>query len=652
MKKIVNHFKHYAWVRIFVIFAFLSLLLRSFFLFRERENIDFSLSILAKIYSFGLFFDVLTIAYIGVIPLLYYTLVSGKIFHSKHHQIANRVFYFLFLCVLIFSFFAEIIFWDEFQTRFNFIAVDYLIYTTEVIGNAVESYPMGKLFTSIFIIAAIIFLLTYKKVTAVKVQNFSQRFRNLVIFSAILLTAFFAVDGSKFSKFFGNKYASEISEDGIYQLFSAYRNNQIDYNSLYETREMHSMIIKLRKVISQQEPKSKFVNDYDISRVIQKPNAGPEKRYNVMFVSMESFSSEFMKTFGNEENITPNLDALSKKSLFFKNLYATGTRTVRGMEALSLSIPPTPGNSIVRRPNNENLFNIASPLKERGYDAKFIYGGFGYFDNMNYFFGNNGFEVVDRNKFSKEEITFANVWGVADEDLFSKSIKEADKSYAAGKPFFSFITTTSNHRPFTYPDGKIDIKSKTGRKGAVKYTDYAIGKFIENSRDKPWFDNTIFVFVSDHCAGSAGNTDLPLWRYQVPGMFYAPKIIKPQSVETNVSQIDIAPTLLGIMNLSYKSKFFGTDVLTNKNNLNRHVFVSTYSDLGYFKDGKLYLLKPKKEKKVFDARILKYGNNGSEEKLSDEYSYEELEEAISYYQSANYFFKNGVLKKFDSDQKN
>ena len=145
MKKIYSHFRQYAWIKIFAIFASLSLLLRTFFLYQENVNIDFSLPLLIKVYGFGLFFDALTIIYIGFIPLLYYTLVSSKFFYSKHHQIANRIFYFIFLCILIFSFFAEIIFWDEFQSRFNFIAVDYLIYTTEVIGNIFESYPVGKL---------------------------------------------------------------------------------------------------------------------------------------------------------------------------------------------------------------------------------------------------------------------------------------------------------------------------------------------------------------------------------------------------------------------------------------------------------------------------------------------------------------------------
>ena len=652
MKKIYNYFKRYAWVKIFVIFASLSLLLRVFLLFHERANIDFSLMLLIKVFSLGLFFDLLAVAYIAFIPLLYYTFISRGFFNSKHHQTANKVFYFLFLFIIIFSFFAEIIFWDEFQTRFNFIAVDYLIYTTEVVGNIVESYPLGRIIGVIFVITVLIFYPTHEKVVTQKYKEFSTRWKKFLVISAGLVFAFFTIDNSKVGQAIQNKYASEIAEDGIYQLFSAYRNNQIDYDQLYETRDIKASIHELRKSISEQEPHTKFLNEKDISRVIHQTHAGSEKKYNVMFVVIESLSAEFMTAFGNKENITPNLDDLAKKGMFFKNLYATGTRTVRGMEALTLSIPPTPGNSIVRRPNNENLFNISSPLKERGYDAKFLYGGFGYFDNMNYFFGNNGFEIVDREKFSKGEISFANVWGVADEDLFNKAIKEADKSHAAGKPFFSFVMTTTNHRPFTYPDGKIDIKSKTGRNGAVKYTDYAIGKLIENSRNKPWFDNTIFVLVADHCAGSAGNTDLPMWRYQIPAVFYAPKIIKPQIYATNVSQIDIAPTLLGMMNLSYKSKFFGTDVLNNKRTSNRPTFVSTYSDVGYFKAEKLYLLKPKKEKKVFDVKIKNYGWNGSTESLTDVYEQKDLDEAVGYYQSASHLFKNGKLKNFDASKKN
>jgi phosphoglycerol transferase MdoB-like AlkP superfamily enzyme len=646
MQKICSFLKSFSWAKIFVIFAALSFFLRAFFFFLQRSDIDFTPVIIVKSLGLGLFFDLLALSYIALIPLAYYTFIPNKFFNLAKHQIANRIFYFLFLFVIIFSCFSEVVFWDEFQTRFNFIAVDYLIYTTEVIANIIESYPIVLLVSVVVAIATVIFFCTYKKIVLQKHENFFCRLKNFIIFCTALVVAFFAFDSSKLSKISPNNYVNEISSNGIYQLFSAYRNNQIDYDQLYASEDLEIVINNLRKLISTQEPQSKFLNDEDISRQIAQPKKGDEKKYNVILVAIESLSAEFLAHFGSAENITPNLDKFADEGLLFTKLKSTGTRTVRGLEALTLGIPPTPGNSIVRRPKNENLFNLASPLKDRGYEAKFLYGGDGYFDNMNYFYENNGFEIVDRPKFSKEEITFANAWGVADDDLFRKTIKEADKSYAAGKPFLNFVMTTTNHRPFTYPNGKIDIDSKTGRNGAVKYTDYAIGKLIEEARQKPWFDNTIFVFVADHCAGSAGSTEVPLWRYQIPAIFYAPKIIKPQVFAKNISQIDIAPTLLGVMNFGYESKFFGTDVLNNSQTIDQHSFVSTYSDVGYFQGDKLYLLKPKKEKKVFDVTIEKYGWNGSKEIETTDFDAQKMSDAISYYQVASYLFKNEKLGNF------
>jgi len=639
--------KKYSWAKIFTIFATLSFFLRCALLIWEKNQIEFSAPILVKTFAVGFFLDLLALGYIAFIPLLYYTFVSNNFFNSKLHQKITKAFYFIFLYIITFSIVAEIVFWEEFQVRFNFIAVDYLIYTTEVIGNIMESYPIFPILATILAVVLAIFCFTEKKVLITKYENFSQRLKKFAIYLSLLVLAFFTVDSSKITRISDNNYVNETSANGIYQLFSAYFNNELDYNQLYKSQDLEKTISTLRHSISKQEPSSKFLNSTDISRLIAKSKAGaPEKKHNIIFVTIESLSADFMTSFGNENNLTPNLEALAKKSLFFTNLKATGTRTVRGLEALSLSIPPTPGNSIVRRPNNDNMFNISSPLKDRGYDAKFLYGGFGYFDDMNAFFAGNGFEIVDRANLSKEEITFANVWGVADEDLYDRAIKEADKSYAAGKPFINFIMTTSNHRPYTFPEGKIDEAQKT-RRGAVKYTDYAIGQLVKKAQSKKWFDNTIFVFVSDHCAGSAGNTDVPLWRYQIPAMFYAPKIIKPKVFAKNTSQINIAPTLLGFLNLSYKSKFFGIDVINNEKTLDEYAFVSTYADVGYFKNKILYLLKPKKEVKVFDVNIKKYGDNGSEEIITKNYSEGELEEAISYYQGASYLFSNGNLKNFD-----
>src|SRR5699024_2487104 len=174
-------------------------------------------------------------------------------------------------------------------------------------------------------------------------------------------------------------------------------------------------------------------------------------------ITIESFSADFLSVFGNKDNLTPNYENLAAQSVFFTDLYATGTRTVRGMEALTLSVPPTPGNSIVRRPNNDHIFSIATILKQKNYHPYFIYGGDGYFDNMNNFFGGQGFDIVDRNRgnplsdriethrytIPDNEVTFENAWGVCDEDLYQQVIKYADKSHSSQTPFFQFVMTTS-----------------------------------------------------------------------------------------------------------------------------------------------------------------------------------------------------------------
>ena len=170
-----------------------------------------------------------------------------------------------------------------------------------------------------------------------------------------------------------------------------------------------------------------------------------------------------MKAYGNEKNITPFLDSLANKSLLFTNLYAVGNRTVRGLEAVTLSLPPTPGESVVKREDNKNKFSTGSVFINKGYQIKYMYGGDAYFDNMESFFGGNNYEIVDKKTFKPEEISFSNIWGVCDEDMFNKAIKTMNNEANQKKPFFNHIMTVSNHRPFTYPKNKIKIEDAKSR---------------------------------------------------------------------------------------------------------------------------------------------------------------------------------------------
>ncbi len=317
------------------------------------------------------------------------------------------------------------------------------------------------------------------------------------------------------------------------------------------------------------------------------------EKLNVILISVESLSAEFFTSFGQKENITPFMDELLDKGLLFTNLYATGTRTDRGLESITLSIPPTPGRSLVKRPDNAKIYNLGKVFKDNGYDVAFLYGGRGFFDNMNAFFSGNGYRTIDQTDIKAEDITFENAWGVADEDLYKKAIVEANASFAAGKPFFYHIMTTSNHRPFTYPEGKIDIPSGTGRFGAVKYTDYALRQLIMSAEKEKWYKDTVFVIVADHCASSAGRAELPVERYHIPLFIYSPAHIKAKTVSKLSSQIDLAPTLLALLGFSYESHFFGQDILSDT--FQERALIGNYQRLGLYEENELTILSPVKQ---------------------------------------------------------
>lgn len=439
---------------------------------------------------------------------------------------------------------------------------------------------------------------------------------------------------TKSHRFSKSTLANELAGNGLYELFAAYLNNELDYDQFYNRIDEDSAFKQVRLLLKTKE--SHFVDSSPLS-IERTINAeGPEMRKNVILISVESFSADFMKYFGNEKNITPFLDSLALQSRLYTHLYATGTRTVRGLEALSLCVPPAPGQSIVRRPGNENLFTMGKVFKEKGYESKYIYGGYGYFDNMNYFFSHNSYEVVDRAELKKDEIDYENIWGVADENLFDLATREIEKTLAKGKPVFAQIMTTSNHRPYTYPDGRIDIPSHTGRDGAVKYTDYAIGQFVKQIAKKPWFKNTLLIIVADHCASSAGMTELPVNKYHIPMLVYSPGFIAPEIEDRLMSQIDVGPTILGMLNFSYKSKFFGYDMAHLERGRER-AFVSTYQSLGYLQGNKLMVLMPQKVIKYF---TLEGGQQIEYSKIDTTLYYD----AISWYQTASTSFKKDLMK--------
>ena len=586
---------------------------------------------LVKIIATGVIFDLATLSY-ALLPLALYLLMVPRRFTTQpwHHWMV-RTFFTLFVAVLVFNGCAEYFFFDEFSTRFNFIAVDYLIYTNEVVGNIRESYPLVPIFAGIAIVAfGSTWLLRrpLDQAASITFQGTYRRTAAFLLLPPLISLVFINVSQSATST---NNFVNELSGNGIYNLVASFRNNELSFTRFYRTLPEKQALGRLRTLVA--EENNSFIDPASERFTRRIRGAGREKRLNLIVVVEESLSSQYLGIFGNKNNLTPNLDRLAEQSLLFTNLYATGTRTIRGLEALTLSVPPLPGTSIVKRPDNGGFRSWGEIMKNKGYDNKYIYAGYGYFDNMNAFFAGNGFSIVDRASFAKDEITFANIWGVCDKDLFRKAIREGDSSHAAGKPFFSVVMTTSNHRPYTYPEGKIDIPSKTGRKGGVKYADYAIGRLIAEAGTKPWFKDTIFVLVADHCASSAGKTDIPVKKYEIPMLVYAPNHVKPGRMDLLMSQIDVAPTILGLMNMNYDSDFLGLDVLKQSEHIPR-AFISTYQKLGYLTENQLLVLGPSQ----YAARYQIDRLSGETKPLPMETHF--LEDMLAYYQGADYLYQH------------
>lgn len=605
---------------------------------------DFSL---VGTFAAGLIFDCAAALW-WTAPLALVTAVTPRRwFTTRAARWLSHAILFAITYALLFGAIAEWVFWDEFGARFNFIAVDYLVYTTEVIGNIRESYPMPAIYGGLLCVTCIVYLALWRSrwverwIRSAALPEYAQARRRFAGASALALIALGAGVQQRFLPDFANNYNRELAKNGLWSLIAAFRDNQLDFARFYPTVSDEDAFRRVHTMLAADGSQSLTDDPRDFLRLVR--HDGPEQQLNVIQITVESLSADFLARYGNTQQLTPNLDGLLPQALVFDHLYATGNRTDRGMEALTLSVPPTPGRSLVKRPHNEHLFTLGSLFRSRGYDTTFIYGGFGYFDNMNHFFGENGYRVIDRTKVDAADVTFANVWGACDEDLFRWTLREADRSYAAGKPFFQFVMTTSNHRPFTFPAGRIDLPSKiSGRAGGVKYTDYAIGQLLRLAASKPWFRNTVFVIVADHCASSAGKTELPVDKYHIPMIIFAPGgQVKPGVVPALASQIDYGPTLLGLLHWTYPSRFYGHDLLAAVAPGDERAWIGNYQKLGLLRSAELGVLKPVRKSATLAFSPSSFGLTPRPKNPIL------IDDTIAYYQTASWLFKHGQQRELN-----
>lgn len=331
-----------------------------------------------------------------------------------------------------------------------------------------------------------------------------------------------------------------------------------------------------------------FIDDHTTNYVAL-ANTRTSRPKNLVIILQESMGAEFVGALGGI-GVTPNIDTLSTEGMWFEKLYATGTRSVRGIEAVMTGFPPTPARSVVKLNKSQSrFFTIATALKEYGYDTSFIYGGESHFDNMRRFFIGNGIDrIIDENDYDNP--IFTGSWGVSDEDLMFRAHKEFEAM--GDKPFFSLVFSSSNHTPFEFPDDRIALydDEKQTVNNAVKYADYAIGEFFKLAKQSNYWKDTLFLIVADHNSRVYGNTLIPIHRFHIPGLILGDGI-EPSVYSKIASQIDLAPTLLSLMGIDTVLPMPGRDLIKLDNKVPGRAVMQFNAINAYMEEDKVAILR-------------------------------------------------------------
>lgn len=455
----------------------------------------------------------------------------------------------------------EFLFFTEFDGRLNYIAFEYLVYPTEVCCNIWQSFPVIELTGFVVLFAGCAWWALRNRFLRMLEDRMPFRRRGSLFGGVQLAVAgLWLTCGMATMNVTSNRTANECAGNGVYSFLYHAWSCHFDYEQFYMTIKPEVAAVEVRKHVLAEADQwhEGSLNPFD--RTVRQ--AAPRRDWNVVIVLEESLGSDFIGVLGDDRGLTPCLDKLAAQGILFDNFYATGNRTARALEAVTTSLPPIPTESILKRDRSRHVYTLAHVLEQRDYNRLFMTAGRGVFDGVRSFMTENGFNrFVEQKDFLNP--AFVNAWGVSDEDLFDRALTEFDKLHDEGKPFLACLLTVSNHRPFTYPDGRIDRpSSEQHRDNAVKYADWALGQFFDKVGEHAWKQNTLFVVMGDHGARVYGSQLFPMKSYRVPVLMLRPDDVgRGTRCSTLACSLDIAPSVMGLLGGDYRSIFFGRDAL-------------------------------------------------------------------------------------------
>ncbi len=550
-------------------------------------------ALLAEAALHGLRFDMAIATWLSVPFALWWT------WRPLPHPWEKRIMVALFLLtslVGIFALIAEVEFYKEFQMRLGPLAFEYFSTNAEnnatVAGMVWHGYPVVRWTLACLVLWALFAWPSLRLFCARHLGcGWKSRGASTVLLAAAAVLAIRSGLGAAPLRwgdayFSQNAYANQMAMNGLWAALDTARHATRDDG---ESRKWkHRMPVKEAIETTRASvllPGEKLVDPekYPLLRVSPPNNRLIRRPRNVVLVMMESFTARFNDATGASYGATPNFARIASEGILFDRALSVSTHTAPGVFGTLCSFPILPdAGYVMKSPLGQQPFrSLPRIFTENGFETLFLYNGSFSWDNKEGFFRHQGMKrFIGRDDYVNPVFVDPD-WGVSDLDVFNRALTEFDALSAAGKPFFSVVLTLSNHAPFNLPkiEGLAPIRGGGGqnqRLNGVHYADWAVGQFMDQARSKTWYDDTLFVFVGDHGFGvSPKITALGLLHMHVPLLFHAPSLFggKHEVRHETVGQLDILPTLVGLMGFDTAHQAFGRDVFRLPENDQGHAFV-------------------------------------------------------------------------------
>ena len=554
----------------------------------------------------GLRIDISSLCYLFLLPILATLLCY---FSNKGQTILKCFVMFWYTSSVTLLVYLEVItptFISEYDLRPNRLLIEYLIYPKEVFSMLWNGYKLEIFISSSVLTLTIITTIKLFKLSWIPMADIQIKYK--VCISIFLVIILFLGARSSLGhrplnpamvSFSTDHLLNDLTLNSSYSAAFAIKQMSLENpSSKYYGKMNKNKIIDLVRQNTLNSIND-FSDDTFPTRAIRHASYSGKPK-NLVILLQESLGARYVGHLGGLP-LTPNLDKLMSQGWNFTNLYATGTRSVRGIEAVITGFTPTPSRSVVKLDKSQrNFFTIASLLKQSGYHTQFVYGGESHFDNMKSFFLGNGFsDIVDLDDF--EKVDFEGSWGASDEDLYDQAHIEFEQLQKKDKPFFSLVFTSSNHSPFDYPDGKISLydEEKNTRNNAAKYSDFALGQFIKKAKSSSYWQDTLFLIVADHDSRVAGASLVPIEHFRIPGVIIG-EDIEAKSDNRLVSQIDLAPTLLSLIGIGGSTPMLGHDLTQFIPVAKQRAMMQYDKNFAYMTPENVTVLQPHKKARAFN----------------------------------------------------